>query len=316
MVPTVTSDAGSEPAPGTARPRVAVVVVTYFSEDVIAPCLRALTAAAQGVELVCVVVADNDSGDSTVAAALAAYPGCTVLPTGGNLGYAAAINVATSVLPEHDVLVILNPDTRLEPHSLERLAQALREPSVGVAVPLLLTESGQRSRSLRRWPTLRTAIAESLLGGSAADRLGWGETVPLPPSGQAVDVDWATGAALAVDPEVARRLGPWDESFFLYSEETEYMQRAWSHGFRVRFVPTAVCTHRGGDSRVAPRLWALVLTNKVRLYGCDHGRGATATFRGVLLLGQLLRALLGQKKARAAAWALGTMTTSERSGSR
>jgi N-acetylglucosaminyl-diphospho-decaprenol L-rhamnosyltransferase len=57
-----------------------------------------------------------------------------------------------------------------------------------------------------------------------------------------------------------------DESFFLYSEETDFALRAGDLGFETAFVPNAKVTHLGGESRVSPALWSLLTVNRVRLY--------------------------------------------------
>ncbi|KOU34459.1 glycosyltransferase family 2 protein, partial [Streptomyces sp. WM6368] len=101
-----------------------------------------------------------------------------------------------------------------------------------------------------------------------------------------------------------RACGAWDESFFLYSEETEYCLRARDLGFVTRLEPSATATHLGGDSQVSPRLWTLLTLNRVRLYGRRNGPAATAAFRAAVLLRETSRAALGRPASRAAARAL------------
>ncbi|MHA6765004.1 glycosyltransferase family 2 protein [Streptacidiphilus sp. PAMC 29251] len=98
--------------------------------------------------------------------------------------------------------------------------------------------------------------------------------------------------------------GPWDESFFLYSEETEYCLRAGDQGYATQLQPTAEAFHLGGDSRVSPRLWTLLVLNRVRLFRLRNGRAASAAFRAAVLLRESSRALLGRAPNRAAAAAL------------
>lgn len=116
--------------------------------------------------------------------------------------------------------------------------------------------------------------------------------------------DWATGALMALSADCLAACGAWDESFFLYSEETEYCLRARDHGYATQLEPTAEAVHLGGDSQVSPRLWTLLTLNRVRLYGRRHGAVATACFRGAVFLREASRAALGRKASRAAAAAL------------
>ncbi|GAA1882453.1 glycosyltransferase family 2 protein [Lapillicoccus jejuensis] len=290
----------------TGPPVVGVVVVTYQSEAVVAACLAALGEAARTTRLDPVVVVDNASTDATTKVAVDARPGVVVLPAGGNLGYAAAINLACAqAVPEDvDAVLVLNPDAVLAPGSVDAMVGALHD-GAGLAVPVITAPGGAVSPSLRRWPGPATAWSEALLGGGCAGRMGWGETVCDPAVYErAHDIDWATGAVVLVGADARRVLGPWDESFFLYSEETELMLRARRAGIAVRFVPDARCAHEGGASGTSPQLWGLLLRNKVLLYGRDHGRLATACFRAGLLVGQGLRAIAGSRRSAAAVRAL------------
>lgn len=281
--------------------RVAVVIVSYDSADVIEGCLGGLARSRHGVDLVSVVLADNDSSDATIDRATACWPGLRVVRTGGNLGYAAGVNQGQRASRAHDCILVLNPDTILRPEAVLHMARAVHEGPAGMAVPRMTDLAGRLSHNLRRWPSVSTAAAEAALGGRLAARLGLGEVVVGPGKYEHVGpVDWATGAAVMIGRSCWLTLGDWDESFFLYSEETEYMLRARGAGLQVVFVPDAVCAHRGGESGTSPRLWSLLLINKVRLFRRSHGRLESAAFQGLLLAGQSLRALLGSRTARAA----------------
>ena len=101
---------------------------------------------------------------------------------------------------------------------------------VGIVVPQIRTPDGTIFRSLRREPTVGRALGTAVMGGRVAGlfpRLS--ETVGDDRSYlSAHDVDWATGAAMLVTRQCADATGPWDESFFLYSEETDFAERARS----------------------------------------------------------------------------------------
>ena len=65
-------------------------------------------------------------------------------------------------------------------------------------------------------------------------------------------MDWATGAAWLVSADCVAAVGLLDERYFLYSEETEYMLRAGSAGFAVRYEPEAFAVHAGGEQATSP----------------------------------------------------------------
>ncbi|GAB3145681.1 glycosyltransferase family 2 protein [Microbispora hainanensis] len=292
-------------------PRIAVVVVTYNSAGVLAECLRSLAAGARGADLVRVVVADNASRDESVP--LAERAGAMVVPLGRNAGYAAGINAGIAALDREghldrvDAVAILNPDCRTREGALARLAAALHAaPGRGIAVPRLVSPDGHTHPSLRRAPTVRGALAEAVLGGRLADRVGrLGEVITDPrryrtPGAAA----WATGAALLVSVAAVRDLGPWDESFLLYSEETEFALRAADRGWALWYEPEAVVEHIGGEANVNPVLAALLTTNRVRLFRRRRGPVASFAFYLAVVLGEALRTLAGRRTARASLAAL------------
>jgi N-acetylglucosaminyl-diphospho-decaprenol L-rhamnosyltransferase len=295
------------------RPRIAVVVVTYNSADVLADCLASLRPS-DGVDLAAVVVADNNSRDKSLPIAEDAegLPVHTV-QLGRNAGYAAAVNAGVALI-EHererlgriDAVLVLNPDCRLRPDTLAILARALARPGRGIAAPRLLNPDGSLQPTLRRLPTVGRAIAEAVLGGDRAGRIGsLGELVTSERAHARAGVAaWTTGAAMLISTAMQREIGPWDESFLLYSEETEYALRAADRGYVLWYEPAAVVEHIGGDSGTNPALAALVVVNKVKLFRRRHGRIASGIYYGAFLLGQGARALAGRATSRAAVAAL------------
>jgi GT2 family glycosyltransferase len=168
------------------------------------------------------------------------------------------------------------------------------------------TPDGEVYPSLRREPTIGRALATAIAGGRVAQRFPrLCETVGDDRSyRERRDVDWATGAAMLVTRACADATGAWDESFFLYSEETDYAERARRAGFRVLYEPSAVVTHVGGDAMTSPRLRSMLTINRVRYYRRRHGALAGAAFYAAVLTNEVVRGALGDRTARAAAVAL------------
>ncbi|MFF2569937.1 glycosyltransferase family 2 protein [Streptomyces sp. NPDC058084] len=293
---------------------VAVLVVTWNSAEVLPGFLDSLPAGMKGLDWR-LVVADNASSDDTVAVVRALAPEATVVETGRNGGYAFGVNAALRAAGAWEdgyrAVLICNPDIRMAEGCAATLVEALGTPlpdgsAVGISVPLLYEEDGTLIHSLRRESSLSRALGEAVVGNRRAGRFPrLSELVTAPAAyAAATTADWATGALMALSRECVAACGPWDESFFLYSEETEYCLRAGDRGLRTRLEPAARATHLGGESRVSPRLWSLLVVNRVRLYRRRHGLAAAVAFRGAVLLRELSRAALGREPARAAVAAL------------
>ncbi len=269
---------------------VSVVIVTYNSASALPALLGSLPAGLNGVDRFEVIIVDNDSRDGSADLAEAHPLRPKVIRMGRNAGYAAAINAGASTVNPKSHLLVLNPDLRLYPDSVRPLLDHLVARSVGIVVPANYREDGTLDPTLRREPSMLTAWAEAILGGTLAARLGWGEVVGEPSRyDQSGTIEWATGSALLISARARRIVGEWDESFFLYSEEVDYQRRAREAGFDIVYEPRSKVMHASGGSGASPRLYALLTSNRIRYYGRHHGALSTAMFRLGVAAGQAAR---------------------------
>jgi len=271
-----------------------VSAFTCNSERMLPDLLRSLPAGLSGVDDWRLVVADSGSTDATVPIAREmgrdVAPAATVVEL-PNLGFAAQANAAAAADPEADAVLILSQTARLRPGCAARLLDAVAKPGIGVAVPRLFDGHGRLRTSLRRTPTLGRAWGEALLGGRLTRRFPALTEVVRDPAGYGdrTGFTWATGGVTMFRLDCMRAIGGWDEAFFLYSEETDFELRAADHGYGVVFVPDALATHIGGESKVRPEFWAHLCANRVRLYGKRHGRVAATAFWAAITAGEALR---------------------------
>jgi GT2 family glycosyltransferase len=282
---------------------IGVVIVTYNSSGHIDELTASLKEA-----LACVshrvVVADNASSDDTVDALRS--KGIEVIEMGRNAGYSAGINAGLAALTDANAVLILNPDVRLGRSAVEAMFAELRDPSVGVVVPQTRQFSGALAYNQRRDPTLLRAFGSAVFGATRGGRWStMSETVEDTATYlRARDIDWGVGAVMMISRACLDAVGQWDESFFLYSEETDYCQRVRRHGLRVRYTPAAVVFHEGGGGTSDGRLRSMMMVNKVRLYSRQHSRVATFAFLAASFLYEGTRGLGGSASARASAVAL------------
>ncbi|WP_433532667.1 glycosyltransferase [Micromonospora sp. CA-263727] len=284
---------------------VAVIVVTYHSAAVLPGLLDSLGPGLAGLRWH-LTVADNASTDGTAETVRRLMPEARVVETGRNAGYSAGINAAIAAAAPFTAVLVLNPDIRLAPGCGRHLLDLLHRAGDGIVVPVVTMADGSPEHTLRREPTVLRALGDAFLGAERAGRFPLlGEVVTDPASYQRESSsDWAVGSAMLIGERCWAACAPWDESFFLYSEETDFALRARDAGFSTRVAPAARATHIGGDSRAAPWLWRLLTLNKVRLYRRRHGRLATTGYWAAILLRELSRAALGSPTSRAAATAL------------
>ena len=271
-----------------ATSRIAAIVVTYNSARYLPDLLASIDRSTIGAR---VIVVDNGSADDTLAVA-SADPRVTVIPTRANLGYSGGINVGRRLVRDDEAIAILNPDLTVAADMLEHLLRALDDPAVGIATPLLTDADGTRFSHLRREPGVLNTLGDSVFGNRWPGRpAALAETMRRDRDYDHVhDVAWAGGAALLISPACNRAVGEWDhDTYFLYSEETDYARRARDLGFRVRFVPTARAMHVGAGSGQPAELVALISVNRVRYFERLHGPVRTALFRAAIVVQHVLR---------------------------
>jgi N-acetylglucosaminyl-diphospho-decaprenol L-rhamnosyltransferase len=278
-------------------PDIAVVIVTYNSAHVVGDLLDSLPAALDGLTAD-VIVVDNGSTDGT-AELLAAREGCRVVCS-ANTGYAGGINRGVREAMSAEAILVLNPDVRLHEGSVPPLLAVLQEPNVGIAAPQVRSLQGALELSLRREPTLPRAL------GLTRTKLALFSEYVTRPSDYARqrDVDWALGAVLLMSRKCYDTLNGWDETYFLYSEETDLALRARDAGLLTRYEPRAVAVHIGGQSGRTHRTHAMQIVNRVRLYRRRHGALASWCYYWLAVANELSRVPRGHPESWSGALAL------------
>ena len=286
---------------------VAVLVVTYNSEKD-APLLVESLRSETRDQSIKIIVADNSPSPAT-SMALRHVKDIHVFHTGGNLGYAGGINAARKRAGTADSYLILNPDMRVGQGSVRAMRERMTTSGAGAVVPLLLEDDGSAYISLRREPSVFRALGDALLGSKFPGRPAWLSEMEFDAESylHPHKVDWATGAAILIRPDVAEQAGEWDERYFLYSEETDYLRRIRDLGATIWFEPKALLRHSRGGSGSSPALAALMAVNRIKYVQKYHPGHYARAFRAVVVLSALMRASLPSHRS-----VLGTVCRSSR----
>lgn len=248
-------------------PDVAVVVVNYRSADLTQRCIAAVPAAAGDLRAEILVV-ENGSGDAE-RLQRDLPDDVELIVREDNGGFAVGVNTGFAATRAPVVLVI-NPDATLRPGGLQRLVAHLRaNPGCALAAPRQLNADGSPQPSAyRRFPRLLTAaVALTVPVGLVMSWVPALDRVHVPAEDYVTGrrVAHVYGACMLIRRAAYDAVGPFDEGFFLYLEETEWQERAARAGWSVELVVEAEATHlvRGGAAAALapPRQW---LTSMVR----------------------------------------------------
>jgi GT2 family glycosyltransferase len=223
-------------------PAVSIVVLNWNGAADTIACLEALRRLRYPD---CrIVVVDNASTDDSVAAlrAEAAQTSFELIEAGSNLGYAGGNNLGIRHALDDgaDFVLVLNNDTTVDPMLLDELvAAANRYPGAGCFGPWIY----YMHEPERLWFTRSEWVpADSAFSAPGKGRLG--TELPAEPA----STGYVCGAALFFRADVARRIGLFDERFFLVYEDSDWCFRARRTGFECVVVPTARVWHKVGTS--------------------------------------------------------------------
>ncbi len=275
------------------RPVVTAVVVTYNSAAHVGGLLDDL-ARQQGAAQVRAVVVDNGSSDDTCA--IVRRAGLEPVEGHGNIGYAGGVNVGLRTRDTGgDAVLVLNPDLRLADDVVDSMWRTMRRQGAGIVVPRLLDDEGEVYPSLRFEPSLLGGVCDAVLGSRLPHRREGLADIDRDPSSYQFShpVSWATGAAMLIDESVVRRVGEWNEEFFLYCEETDYFRRARQAGETVWFDTGAAVQHHTHGSGSSAQLDALMAINRVRYAERHHTQPYASAMRSVAVLNELVRVPTG-----------------------
>lgn len=230
---------------------LSTVIVHYRSREPLLGCLAALEADAAGVEHEIAVV-DNSPGDGAAEAVRERHPAVRWITNAENVGFARAVNQGVAAT-SGDVVLLLNPDCELQRGAIAALLAHLRKHSrCAIAAPRIHNPDGTLEFSARSYPDHLTFLFNrySLLTRLFPDNR-WSRRYLLTDwDHESVrDVDWVSGACMAVRRAAIRRVGPMDEGYFMFNEDVDWCRRMNQAEWRVTYVPQARAVHHVGASK-------------------------------------------------------------------
>jgi GT2 family glycosyltransferase len=219
------------------------VIIPHLRGEILSSCLASVYAHTKGFPMEVIVIDDGNGADGSVARAQKRFPAVQVASTTGRRGYGTCCNVGFTLCKGRYV-VFLNNDVEVTAGWLEPLLSAAEsDASVAICQPKMLSMA-DRSRFD--------------LGGGAGGELDYfgypfsrGTLLykTEKDAGQydsASDIFWANGAAMFARADALRRIGLFDEEYYMQIEEIDLCWRAHMKGYRVRSVPQSVIYHHGG----------------------------------------------------------------------
>lgn len=240
-----------------APPSIDVIIVNYCTGSLVVASLASLEVERRLVPGLRAIVVDNASPDGSgdlIEQAIAArgWDWVKLLRSPRNGGFGAGNNLgidwALGRCDAADLYWLLNPDTIVQPRAALALARFMAtHPSAGIAGSALLEADETPWPFAFRFPTILGEV-ERAASLSLLSRILRNRAVMRAMGAAPERVDWVSGASFVVRRALFEQGLRFDETFFLYYEETDFCLHAARAGWECWYVPGAIVLHVAGQS--------------------------------------------------------------------
>ena len=270
-------------------PFLDIIIVNWNAGAHLRRCLDSVRRANQAeFELEHVVVVDNASSDGSMDPLEQAKLPLTIIRNAKNLGFAAACNQGAKGSTA-DYLLFLNPDTTLAPESLSVAVQFMQLPEnleTGMCGIQLLDEQNRVTRRCSRFPEPNNFFAQMLGLNRLFPEHFHDKFMSEWDHNETRQVDVVTGAFLLVRRITFESLGGFDQRFFVYLEDVDFLYAAHQAGWSCYYLATTRAYHKEGGCSEQAKAARLFYSLRSRvLYSYKHFGWTTATG---LLVGTIL----------------------------
>lgn len=264
-----------------------------------------------------IIIVDNDSGDGSEEKlravceqqqqqSVSGWENVEFLQSGHNGGFGAGNNFgirhALKKYQDLEYVYIQNSDAFPDKGAIKVLMDFLDDnKDYGIAFSYICGVDEKPHTTAFRFPSLQSEF-ESAIHFGPVTRILKKYVVPIDIPDHSIDVDWAAGASMMMRVELIHQIGLFDETFFLYFEETDFCKRAARQGWKARYLLESKVAHIGSVS-TGMKAWDRIpeywLDSRRHYFIKNHGKAYFwfATFLKVtgLCLWKLRCMLAGKK---------------------
>jgi len=232
---------------------VSIIIVNFNAGGLLERSVRSVLASSIPIE---VIVVDNGSGDGSIVRLRQSITDerLNIIENFANLGFARASNIGIQPATGEYIL-LLNPDTIIQPDTLERLLPVFgQHPEAGIIGCMICNPDGsEQAGCRRRVPTPARSLVRMLHLDKPFPFLREKSVLlhkaPLPDT--PIEMEALSGAFMFVRRKAMDEVGLLDEKYFLHCEDLDWCMRFRSRGWRILFVPDVEIVHYKGSCSVS-----------------------------------------------------------------
>lgn len=229
---------------------LSIIIVNYNVKYFLEQCLSSVYNSTGDFDLE-VFVVDNASVDDSVAMVREKFPQVKVIANDDNVGFARANNQALKVA-KGDYLLLLNPDTLVEPNTFEQCIHFMQEhPDCGgLGVKMINGEGKFLKESKRGFPTPATSFYKisGLIRLFPHNKKIAAYYMGHLPEDETNEIEILPGAYIMLSRAAFEKVGYLDEDYFMYGEDIDFSWRIRLAGFKNYYLPSARIIHYKGES--------------------------------------------------------------------
>ena len=231
-------------------PKVFIIILNYNGLD----CIKTTLASVLRMDYFSfeVVVVDNNSQDGSFELVRREFPKITAIKNSENLGFSAGNNIGIEYALERgaDYIFLLNYDTKIEKSTLPFLVEIMeKEKKVGIASPMIFQGDSSKvwfSGGKINWLKMKS---EHMIDKKAVNYY---------------ESDYLSGCAMLIRAEVFRRIGLFDEKFFLYWEDADFSLRAKKAKYKLAVYPKSqMCHFEKSQEKTNKKIYWLVISGLI-----------------------------------------------------
>jgi Predicted glycosyltransferases len=210
------------------KKNIAILVVIYNGRAYIKDCLQSLKQ--QTYHDFDIIIVDNASTDDSLSIIRQEYTDAVILSAPSNLGYAGGNNLGLKYIldNEYQYVLLINEDTIADNKLLEVLLSYANEMT---AVAPIMYKDRQRKK---KW----------YYGGEMDMQKGKSSNISPQPIINAREVTFITGCCILLHTNILRKIGLFDEKYYLYYEDDDLSMRMLNNGIKMLNVAETWLWHR------------------------------------------------------------------------